>query len=198
MASTTLAVDLVGKQLRGKLGLLTKVAYSASVRSWLPITTSIVMSKLLPPRRTSPVDTTKSGAHEITSAAPKSGSKPTSRHCPMGVLAAMLIVANAAAAVRADEWSEAHTQCYTDAMTLQTLSIAYLSGKTRVQAIETLGASRIPALVQKIDRVYADKPANYEEYGARIFSIVHGTEAWWWTRGARKPVLRNPFWWRRL
>jgi len=87
----------------------------------------------------------------------------------MGVLAAMLIVANAAAAVRADEWSEAHTQCYTDAMTLQTLSIAYLSGKTRVQAIETLGASRIPALVQKIDRVYADKPANYEEYGARIF-----------------------------
>ena len=78
----------------------------------------------------------------------------------------MLIVANAAAAARAEEWSEAHVQCYVEAMTLQTLSIAYLSGKTKEQAIEQLGKSR---LVQKLDRVYADKPANFEEYGARTF-----------------------------
>lgn len=81
----------------------------------------------------------------------------------------MIIVANTAVIARADGWSAAHAKCYTEAMQLQTLSLAYLSRQTKEQAIEQLGAAGIPTLIQRIDRVYADKPVNYEEYGAGIF-----------------------------
>src|SRR5262245_5488552 len=85
----------------------------------------------------------------------------------MRLLASILIVVNALGVAHADEWSAAHAKCYTEAMQLQTISIGYLQGKTRDQVVETLGG--FPPLIQWIDRVFRDKPTDYEQYGVSVF-----------------------------
>jgi len=87
----------------------------------------------------------------------------------MKILASIAIVLATIVSARADVWSPDHAKCHSEMMQLQVLSIGYLSGRTREQTIEQLGASRIPALIQKIDRVYGDRPTDFEEYGATIF-----------------------------
>lgn len=87
----------------------------------------------------------------------------------MKMLASIVIAFATVVSARADAWSADHAKCYSEMMQLQVLSIGYLSGETREKTIERLGASRIPALIQKIDLVYGDKPTDFEEYGATVF-----------------------------